>query len=198
VGRQPGIVGSMAEDEVGRSPLIMFVCTGNRARSPLAQALLKRHVAARPLDARSSGVLDLGPLPVLPEMQVIAGTYGVDLSAHRARAFAVGELREADLVLGFESEHVAAAVVDGGARRERTFTLLEFVELMNEFGDYLGVPDPVHSWVASAHGARTGSPLGAPGIADPLGRSSETFERVAEQINESVARLAATLTRALS
>ena len=155
-------------------------------------------VASPALDTLSRGVLDLGPVLVLPDMQAVASELELDLSGHRARAVERGELRGVDLVLGFEPSHVAAAVVDGGSRRERTFTLLEFVNSMDPFGDEGDGLDSVRSWVDDAHRARSaGNPLRAPGIEDPLGRSPETFRRVAAQVDESVARLAVPLKQKL-
>ena len=131
-------------------------------------------------------------------MQVVASELELDLSEHRARVIGPGELRDADLVLGFEPSHVAAAVIDGRSRRERTFTLLEFVESMDPFGDDGVGPDVVRSWVDDVDRARSSrNPLSAPSIADPLGRSRETFRRVAEQVDESIDRLAVPLKRML-
>src|SRR3954447_21956815 len=109
------------------SPLtVAFVCTGNRFRSPLAAALLAKHVAGRaPVDIRSYGTLPTDLAPPLPEAEELAPRYGVDLHAHRARQLGPGDLVGTELVLGFEKFHLAAAIVDGGADRERTFTLPE-------------------------------------------------------------------------
>lgn len=182
---------------------IVFVCTGNRARSPLAEALLRRQidsltVGSLALSARSRGLLELGPILALPEMQAVATELEVDLSPHRAHAIHVGELRDADLVLGFEPSHVAAAVIDGRSRRERTFTLLEFIDSMNPHVPAGSGLEGVTSWLDEAHRARAGrNPLSAPSIEDPLGRSRDTFRRIALQVDNSVSRLAGPLKRML-
>ena len=46
---------------------IVFVCTGNRFRSPIAAAFVQKHGAGLPLDLRSLGTLDTGPAPPLAE-----------------------------------------------------------------------------------------------------------------------------------
>ena len=66
----------------------------------------------------SRGTSDVGAAPVLPEMLSAGAAFQLDLSKHRAVALGRGEFGDADLVLGFEQYHVAAAVVDGGADRE--------------------------------------------------------------------------------
>ena len=102
-----------------------FVCTGKRARSPLAQALFGS--TQRP---RREGQLVRDPCrrragsPRGPRLQ---RALGVDLSAHASRSVRDVDLSQADLVLGFEPAHVSAAVVDGGADIGRTFLLGELV-----------------------------------------------------------------------
>ena len=102
---------------------VVFICTGNRFRSAIAEALTARLTEGLPVEVSSAGTLDLGAVGVLPEALALAPELGVDLSAHRTRCVRDVDLREADLVLGFELTHLATAVVECGAARERTFTL---------------------------------------------------------------------------
>ena len=167
---------------------VTFVCTGNRARSPVAQELLRRLVAGRDVAVDSYGTLDLGPVEALPEAEAAARPFGVDLGPHRARALRPGVLADADLVVGFEPTHVATAVVDGGARRERSFTILELVGLLADApprGDRS--PEAV---VGQAHARRSGSPLSAPSVADPLGGTPEEFRQMVETVDRLVAVIA--------
>jgi protein-tyrosine-phosphatase len=109
--------------------LTCFVCTGNRCRSPVAAGLLESLTAGLDVEVISAGLLSGGhqsPFETVRASQEV----GIHLSHHRSRAVAEVDLSPCDLVLGFEFEHVAAAVVDGGARREITFGLTEIVELL--------------------------------------------------------------------
>jgi protein-tyrosine-phosphatase len=168
------------------------VCTGNRFRSPLAAALLASEAEGPPVEVASLGTLDLGGEPALPEAVAIARELGLDLSGHRARAIRAGELRDLDLVVGFERKHVVASVVDGGAAIERAFTLPELVGLLDE------VDDPASSaraGIAAAHARRPPGfrdrPL--PEIRDPLGLSAVEQREIARELEALVEALAAVL-----
>jgi protein-tyrosine-phosphatase len=147
-----------------------------------------------PVVVGSLGTLELGPVPALPEAVDIAEGYGLDLSGHRAQNIAGVDLEACDLVLGFERMHVAAAVVDGGARLERTFTLPELLDLLDD------IPEPppqaaamerVRARIQHAHEAR---PLdhranAVSEIADPLGKTPAAQRRTAEELRALVIEL---------
>jgi len=177
--------------------LIVFVCTGNRFRSPLAAELFRRATGGVPVDVASVGTLDLGALPALPEAVEQAARLGIDLSTHRARS--MQSLQAADLVVGFERIHVVTAVVEGGASRERAFTLTELVHYLDLFhppadADSL---ERARLAIALANGARPPNQLlSAVGeISDPLGKSRRAQRQIAEQLQLLTDRLAMALFR---
>ncbi len=163
---------------------LVVVCTGNRARSPLAVGILTGLVEGLPVRVSSVGTLRLGALPALPEAVDAAARLGIDLSAHRSRWIGEGPLSDADLVLGFERSHVAAAVVDHGAPQDRTFTLPELVELLRDV-DPNPAADPVahaRAAIEAAAGRRRSGRARVPEIADPLGGSPEVFHSTAATV----------------
>lgn len=109
---------------------VAFVCTGNRFRSVLAAAAFAAAAAGARVRVESYGTLDLGPAEPLPSAVREARALGLDVSSHRARCLTAADLEEADLVVGFELEHVVAAVERAGARVERTFVLSELADLL--------------------------------------------------------------------
>jgi len=135
-------------------------------------------------------MLDLGPVPALPEAVTLAGELGLDLTSHRAQQ--LGDLRDRDLVVGFERKHVMAAVVDAGAAVERTFTLSELVELL------LGLsasPTDATERIAEAHATRPPDFRNRPmtEIRDPLGLSAPEQRAVAQAVEVQVSEVATAL-----
>ena len=145
-----------------------------------------------PVEVSSLGTLDLGPVPALPEAVTLAEELGLglDLTSHRARQ--LGDLRDRDLVVGFERKHVMAAVVDAGAAVERTFTLPELVELLRGLS---APPADARERIAAAHAARPpdfrNRPLAE--IRDPLGLSAPEQRAVARTVEVQVSELATAL-----
>ena len=173
---------------------VVFVCTGNRARSPLAEALLRRRLDPGAVCVRSLGTLSVGPVPALVEISRLAFRVGADLSHHRAQALRPCELEETDLVVGFEPGHVSTAVVDGGADVSKTFSLIELGGLLERHrAERLGMEShSLHpaATIQGVHALRTGGFLTAPALADPYGGSDEAFARTFETIDRHVATIA--------
>jgi protein-tyrosine phosphatase len=171
---------------------IVLICTGNRFRSPLAEALLRSR-APIPLDVTSLGLYDLGPVSALDQALETARRLNLDISEHRARPLKGEELAEADLVLGFERVHVAAAVVEAGADRERTFTLPELVDLLEAIEPPQDDDQAarVRESLRRAHALRGELPPDAvlPEVPDPWGGTADVFARIGTQVEELCRRL---------
>ena len=167
---------------------IVFVCTGNRARSPLAEALFRRRIGMHGAQVRSLGMSGAEGMPALPGALRAGSRLGVDLTQHRSRTLRPFELENADLVVGFEPGHVSGAVVDGRADATKTFSLIELGELLDGFElDRGSAPETT---IRAAHAQRTGSFLTAPSLADPLGASDAFFEQMADSIEAHIATIA--------
>ncbi|MGI8708021.1 MAG: hypothetical protein ACR2LG_07470 [Actinomycetota bacterium] len=176
---------------------VTFICTGNRCRSPLAEAALARFVNSLPLRVSSGGTLDLGAEPSTDEMIAAARDLGLDLVDHRSRHLSQIDLRNSDLILGFELNHIAAAVVDGGASADKVFYLREIVRLLE------GIPcadqaDPeagAKECIRRAAEQRSfdRSHRAGEGIPDPFGRSERVYAETAGTIVDLCRRLVVVL-----
>jgi protein-tyrosine-phosphatase len=166
---------------------VVFVCTGNRARSPLAEALFRKYAAHLDATVSSFGTLALGAVPALPDALEVGFRLGVDLTEHTARHIRSGALAEADLVLGFEPAHVSIAVVEGRADAARTFLLGELVALLEAPVVDMDALARARALVYAADRRRIRSrPDRAGSIGDPLGKPAKVMRRTAEQIDRLV------------
>ncbi len=171
---------------------MLFLCTGNICRSPMAEVLLQARCDAAGIDATvsSAGLLYDGAPASGGAVEAMAGR-GLDLSGHRSRILRREHLAAADLVLGMARMHVREAVVLDRARFGRTFTLKELVRRAEATGPRRdGTFD---AWLgATGAGRRTVELLGedpADDVADPIGRPLPFYERTADELSELVDRV---------
>ena len=88
---------------------VIFVCTGNTCRSPLAEALARRASQQRGLDVRfaSAGTGAALGSPATDGAILVGLERGVDLSRHRSRPLLPAAVTQSTIVLAMSSSHVA-------------------------------------------------------------------------------------------
>ena len=149
---------------------VLFVCTGNTCRSPLAALALRDALGdeASAVSIQSAGTSATDGQPASEGSRRVARAQGLDLSGHRARSVTPEMLRRADLVLVMSPSH-RAAVLALGAPVER-------VQVVDEW------PAP-----------------GDPGLPvfDPFGASSEAYEECWRRLQVHARRIAPHVKHAL-
>ena len=88
---------------------VVFVCTGNLCRSPMAEGLLRHSLAERGcngVEVTSVGTWAYADNPAMPEAVETLRELGIDLSQHRSRAVDEAELNEADVIVVMTSVHI--------------------------------------------------------------------------------------------
>lgn len=125
-------------------PSVLFVCTANRFRSPLASAFfqkaLKESNATGDWSVDSAGTWTSPGWAILPEVTLIASKYHLDLARHRTKLVDGTLLSSRDLILVMESGHKEALQTEFPSSRNRVFLLSEVAE-----GHYYNIPDPTDS-----------------------------------------------------
>lgn len=119
---------------------VLFVCTGNTCRSPLAEAIARKLSAERGLEEvnfSSAGTGAFSGAPASDGSMLVGVERGLDLSSHRSRPLTRELVAESDLILGMSAEHVETTIELGG--EGKTFLLDDFA---TNGKSALGVPDP--------------------------------------------------------
>src|SRR5207249_11589203 len=95
---------------------VLFVCTGNICRSPLAAALLERALKERGLEVAvtSAGTGAWDGAPASEGAYPVGLERGPDLSGHRARLLTREPVQRADPILTLARHHRAPADEPGG------------------------------------------------------------------------------------
>ncbi len=140
----------------GAGPLrVVLVCTGNTCRSPLAEALLRKALAARGVGAvevTSAGTGAWEGAPASEAAYLVALEHGLDLSGHRARLLTGEVIAAADLILTMARHHRARVLELGGGAQ---------VHLL---GEYAGRSGPVAE------------------VADPFGADLEMYRQTRDEL----------------
>lgn len=120
---------------------ILFVCTGNTCRSPMAEGLLRQMAEDAEIDdieVSSAGIFAFENQAASKNAIAVADSRGVDLRGHRARKITKKQIAESDIVLTMTDSHRGAIVGSFTDDSEKVQTLNGFVqrdgEIMDPFG----------------------------------------------------------------
>jgi protein-tyrosine phosphatase len=119
---------------------ILFVCTANICRSPMAQAIFD--VLAEdndlPFRAESAGIAALDGTPIAPNAVAVLEEVGIYPALHSARRVREAMVEEAELVLAMTPQHAATLRRLGNNPARGIHVLPEYA--MSVQGE--GIPDP--------------------------------------------------------
>ena len=192
---QLGPPGAARPPDPSRPFTVLFVCTANICRSPLAQELLLLALgngrAADRFRVSSAGTHGYGNLPMDPGAATELCRLGGDPQGFRSRALTDTACLDADLILTATREH-RSVVLDRVPRAlRRTLTMLEFAWIV-------GQPESgatcLTTLVAGAAATRGTARPENYDVSDPYGGSADDHRRTADAIHAAVTVIGARLT----
>jgi protein-tyrosine-phosphatase len=133
------LVGGEARE--GHVKHILFVCTANVCRSPMAEAIFNALAEEKglPWRAASAGVAALEGEDITPNARAALEEVGIYPEGHRARQVSEAMLEEANLVLVMSPRHLRALRQHSESLSDEVYTLPEYA---TGISSEEGIPDP--------------------------------------------------------
>ena len=121
-------------------PSVLFVCTANICRSPMAMALFRSKVEQQPGEWRveSAGNWALEGEPAAYKSRLVLAERGLDVSEHRARSVNKELLGSFNLILTMEKGHKEAIQVEFPDVADRLYMLSEMIDQKYDIHDPIG------------------------------------------------------------
>lgn len=122
---------------------IVFVCTGNTCRSPMAEYLLRDYCKKNNLDIQveSRGLGCINGVPISENSDIVLQELGIDASGHRSQIFVLKDLFDADLVVAMTNTHKNALIYHfNDSEKVKTFDEITHIGDINDpYGCGIGV-----------------------------------------------------------
>jgi len=181
---------------------VIFVCTGNICRSPIAEQVFRSIYPSQSVQFSSAGVHALAGHPMPGQAAAISTRLGGKPDQHAGRQLTPRILADADLVVALSRGHRSEIVRTLPRANRYTFTLRELARLLEsltrEFQPSmvdasLSVADRLRSVVPLIAGERgRATPPESPeedDVIDPYRRSQSIYDQTEDEIVDSVSRI---------
>jgi protein-tyrosine-phosphatase len=123
---------------------VLFVCTGNTCRSPMAEVIARaqaRKLGWTHVEFASAGTGALPRSPASDGALRVAAAHGLDLGSHSARLLTEAEAQRADLILTMSPSHLMSVVEIGAG--DRAALLTSYAGGHPTDAREVSIPDPI-------------------------------------------------------
>src|SRR3954469_17957823 len=142
---------------------VLFVCTGNVCRSPMAEGIFRHAVQGRGnYRVVSAGLGAMEGQPPSAHAVEAVKELGIDISSQRSRMLSPALVAQADYIFGMTHSHVDTVMLLYPQAAEKTFLLREFDDTLDPFEK---------------------------DISDPIGGSYEVYMNCRDQIEQGIVSL---------
>ena len=125
---------------------LIFVCTGNTCRSPMAEGLLRALLGEKPgWDVASAGVYASLGQPASPHAIAALREKDIDISTHQSQPLTLERIQQADLLITMTQSHRDAVLSIAPESRQKVFLLKSFgiaqcaADITDPFGESFDV-----------------------------------------------------------
>ena len=136
---------SQLELEVLSQVKILFVCTGNTCRSPMAEGIFKKYLAEKlqckvddlekiGYKVSSAGIMDTAGYPASTEAIEVCAAKGINIKTHRNQGLTKELVRESDFIFAMERMHQAHIIAFESEAENRCFLLAGNKEIPDPIG----------------------------------------------------------------
>ena len=118
---------------------VLFVCTGNTCRSPMAELYFRKLLRSRGvsgIETASAGIAAFANTPMSDAACEAVASYGIDGTAFRSTALSLPLIDSSDMIVAMTSAHLDAICRAVPSCRERSSILMEHA------GCDRDIPDP--------------------------------------------------------
>lgn len=120
---------------MGKYHKLIFVCTGNTCRSPMAEAVYKNLEKISDMKVISRGLVVLFSEPINPKADIVLKKHDLELNNHASRGLKASDIEDNTIILTMTANQ-KKKVMDLYPEAKDVFTIKEFA---GEIGD---VVDP--------------------------------------------------------
>jgi len=105
---------------------VLYVCTGNVFRSPVAAEMTRQLLGDTKVKVESAGILEYKGTPLPKDVIELTKRYGIDLSAHRPKQLNAKLVEAAELILVFDSKQVGELTEKYPKAKNKTYTIKNY------------------------------------------------------------------------